>query len=126
MRRSPGRSRWLASLRRHASAGLVAALLTLFLNQPFHAPPPVPTEGAPALAAAPAGPTGMPSHAPVHDADRCAQCRAFAKTRLGLRVPSPGALGTERPLLSLHRPAPAPPCAVADLRLTPPRAPPTA
>src|SRR5262245_1875986 len=73
MRRFPGRARWLASLRREASAVLVAALLSLFLSQPFHAPPPA-SDGGPAFVAAPADATGGPSHSAAHDADRCAQC----------------------------------------------------
>jgi hypothetical protein len=125
MRRLTGPSRPPRSLRRLGSAGLVAALLSLFLSQPFHAPPPV-SDGAPALAAAPAGATGAPSHAAAHEASHCAQCRAFAKTRLGLRPPSAGALAADQLLLALHWPPPAPPCAAAELRLTPPRAPPTA
>ena len=124
MHRSPGRPRSLAS-RRHASAGLVAALLSLFLSQPFHAPKPA-ADGPPALAAAPAGGTGGAPQGVAHEADRCAQCRAFAKTRLALRPPTAGALGTDQPLLALHWPPPAPPCSAAELRLTPPRAPPAA
>lgn len=125
MRRGTGSSRSQASLRRHASAGLVAALLSLFLSQPFHAPPPA-ADGAPALAAAPAGTTGAPSRPAAHEADDCAQCRAFAKTRLGLRPLEAGALAADQPLLALQWPPPAPPCAAAELRLTPPRAPPSA
>jgi hypothetical protein len=125
MRRARGSSRSSVSLRRHASAGLVAALLSLFLNQPFHAPPPA-AEGGPAFTSLPAGPTGGPQHAGAHEADRCAQCRAFAKTRHGLRPPNAGAPGADQPLLALHGPPPAPPRAAAELRLTRPRAPPTA
>lgn len=115
-----------ASLRRHASAGLVAALLSLFLSQPFHAAEPIDAEGGPALAAAPAGSPGAASDAPAHDADRCAQCRAFAKTRLGVRPAGASAFAVDQPLLSLHWPPPAPPGAAAELRLTRPRAPPLA
>ena len=116
------------SLRRHASAGLVtASLLALFLSQPFHAPPPIAAgDGNPAVAAAPADPTGGPAGPAAHDADRCPQCRAFAKTRLGLRPPSPGAFAPDQPLLSLQwQPTPAPRPAV-ELRLAGPRAPPIA
>jgi hypothetical protein len=126
MRRIPGPSRPPASLRRHASAGLVAALLSLFLSQPFHAPAPIDAEGAPALAAAPAGSPGAASGAPAHNADRCAQCRAFAKTRLGVRPAGACAFAADQPLFPLHWPRPAPPGAAAELRLTRPRAPPTA
>jgi hypothetical protein len=126
MRRIGGSSR--ASLRSHASAVLLtASLLSLFLSQPFHTPPQVGAgEGAVALAPAPADASGASSPAVAHDADRCAQCRAFAKTRLGLRTPSAGAPATDRPLLSLHWPPPAPPSSSAELRLARPRAPPLA
>src|SRR5262245_12911738 len=125
MHRSPGRPRSLASLRRHASAGLLAALLSLFLSQPFHAPKPA-ADGPPALAAAPAGATGAATQGVGHEADRCAQCRAFAKTRLALRAPVAGALATEQPLLALHAPPPAPARAGGQLPRPPPPAPPTA
>jgi len=121
-------SRAAVSPRRHAAAGvLVASLLSLFLGQPFHAPKQIgAADGVPAIVAAPADATGA-SSAPVgHDADRCPQCRAFAKTRLGLRTPGAEAVAADQPLLSLHWPPPAPPRAAAELRLTPPRAPPVA
>jgi len=126
MPRIAGSSR--ASLRCHAGVGLVtASLLSLFLSQPFHTPPPIgAADGAPAVAAAPTDPAGASSAPLAHDADRCPQCRAFAKTRLGLRLPGVTALAADQPLLSLHWPPPAPPSAAAELRLTPPRAPPTA
>ncbi len=126
MPRIAGSSR--ASLRRHASAGFVtASLLALFLSQPFHTPPPIgAADGAPAVVAAPADPAAASSAPVAHDADRCPQCRAFAKTRLGLRTPNAGALAADRPLLSLHWPPPAPPSAAAELRIARPRAPPTA
>ena len=127
MRRIPGPPRVSASRRRHASAALVAgSLLSLFLSQPFHAPRNLGADGAPAIAAASTDPARAPSDHAAHDADRCAQCRAFVKTRLGLRPPGAAVLAPDQPLLALHPPAPAPPSAAADLRSTRPRAPPTA
>jgi hypothetical protein len=128
MRAGLRRSRSGVSGPRHAGAGLAfASLLTLFLSQPFHQPPPTcAADAALAFAAAPVDPAGESSTPVAHDADRCAQCRAFAKTRLGLRPPSAGPLATDQPLLSLHWPPPAPPSAAAELRLTRPRAPPLA
>jgi hypothetical protein len=127
MREIPRRSRKAVSARRLASAGLAAAsILALFLSQPFHAPAPSASAAGPALAAAPLGPGGVASEQPAHDAESCPQCRAFAKTRLGLRTPVASGLAAAEPLLPLQWPPPAPPSAAAELRLTPPRAPPSA
>jgi hypothetical protein len=116
------------SLRRLASAGPAAAsVLVLLLSQPFHAPAPgAPAERSPAFTTAAVDPAGASSPNAAHDADRCPQCRAFAKTRLGLRTPAAIAPAADRPLLSLQGPPPAPARAAAELRRTRPRAPPIA
>src|SRR5262245_32881686 len=128
MRGIHGPSRTSASRLRRASALLAAgSLLSLFLSQPFHAPPPASgADGTPTIAAAPTNPARAPAEHAAHDADRCAQCRAFVKTRLGLRPPGLAALALDQPLFALHAPAPASPSAAADLPLAGPRAPPTA
>jgi hypothetical protein len=117
------------ALGRDAGAWLtVASLLALFLGQPFHARAPIaPGKGLVAVAAGAVDPSDLPSQRAAHDAELCPQCRAAAQTRLGLRASAhEGLVAAQRPDLTLHLPAPAPPSSAPVLRGAHPRAPPTA